>query len=161
MKKIVISVLLIAMVFGWMLFIFSMSAEPAEVSSETSGNTIRGVLGFIYPGFRDLSEAQQNEIVDACQHFARKLAHFSIYTVLGILLEVNALYHFKKKWQISILAILAGVLYAVSDEIHQTFVPGRSGQVSDVVLDTVGVISGVVLVTFINYIITKKKMRSL
>ncbi len=65
----------------------------------------------------------------------RKLAHLTEYAILG-LLSGRAV---GRPWA----ALAAGVLYAASDEWHQTLVPGRSGQVSDVLLDTVGVILGI------------------
>jgi len=66
----------------------------------------------------------------------RKLAHLTEYAVLGALLQ-RALARPR-------LAILAGGLYAASDEIHQHFVRGRHGAWYDVVIDTVGVTIGVV-----------------
>ena len=66
----------------------------------------------------------------------RKLAHLTEYAVLGALL-VRALARPE-------LAILAGGLYAASDEFHQHFVRGRHAAWYDVVIDTVGVTIGVI-----------------
>jgi VanZ family protein len=68
----------------------------------------------------------------------RKLAHTTEYAVLGFLL-LRAIGR-------QVPAVLAGVAYAISDEIHQTFVPGRHGAVYDVAIDTVGVLVGVYVV---------------
>jgi hypothetical protein len=65
----------------------------------------------------------------------RKLAHAAEYAVLGALLQ-RAL---GRPW----VAFAAGALYAVSDELHQSFVPGREGSALDVALDAVGVAVGV------------------
>jgi VanZ family protein len=67
----------------------------------------------------------------------RKIAHTAEYAVLGALL-VRAT---RRPW----LAVALGALYAVSDELHQTFVPGRMGSPIDVAIDTVGVACGVFL----------------
>jgi len=67
----------------------------------------------------------------------RKLAHAGEYAVLGALLL--------RATQRPGVAFALGTLYAVSDEIHQSFVPGRAGSPLDVALDTVGVAAGVVL----------------
>ena len=67
----------------------------------------------------------------------RKLAHATEYAVLGFLL-LRAL-------ERELPAVLAGVAYAVSDEIHQHFVRGRHGVWYDVVIDTVGVTIGVIV----------------
>ena len=67
----------------------------------------------------------------------RKLAHAAEFAVLGLLL-VRALAH---AWA----AFWLGVAYAVTDEIHQSFVPGRVGSPLDVAIDAAGVAAGVVL----------------
>ena len=66
----------------------------------------------------------------------RKLAHLTEYAVLGVLLA--------RALSRPALAVLVGGLYAMSDEIHQHFVRGRKGAWYDVVLDTLGVIVGVI-----------------
>jgi VanZ family protein len=68
----------------------------------------------------------------------RKLAHASEYAVLGFLL-VRAVGR-------ELPAVLLGVAYALSDEVHQHFVPGRQGAVYDVAIDAIGVLAGVYLV---------------
>lgn len=152
-NKIIISILLWALVFAWMGVIFSMSAEPATESTETSGNTIRAIYRIIYPGFRDMTEAEQNVIIENSQNIVRKLAHFSIYTILGMLASIAVAYHSKKNLYRLLFPFVIGILYAVSDEIHQLFVPGRSGQISDVIIDSLGVILGCLSVYFIFKII--------
>ena len=66
----------------------------------------------------------------------RKLAHTAEFAVLGVLLA-RAL--------AELPAFAAGVAYAVSDEVHQRFVPGREGALLDVAIDAVGVLLGVLL----------------
>ena len=65
----------------------------------------------------------------------RKIAHAAEYAVLGALLY-RALGR-------ELPAVAIGVAYAVTDEVHQAFVPGRQGAVLDVVVDAVGVLVGV------------------
>jgi VanZ like family len=67
----------------------------------------------------------------------RKIAHGAEYAVLGFLL-VRALGH-------EVGALAAGIAYAISDEVHQSFVPGRQAAVLDVLVDTAGVAVGVYL----------------
>jgi VanZ family protein len=67
----------------------------------------------------------------------RKLAHAAEFAILGALL-VRALR--RPGW-----AVALGIAYAVSDELHQSFVPGRQGSALDVALDSVGVVVGTVL----------------
>jgi VanZ family protein len=67
----------------------------------------------------------------------RKLAHASEYAVLGLLLA--------RAVRRELPAVLLGIAYAASDELHQHFVPGRHGAVYDVAIDAVGVVVGVYL----------------
>ncbi len=67
----------------------------------------------------------------------RKLAHTAEFAVLGALL----LRTLRDDWA----ALAAGVAYAVSDELHQHFVPGRVGSPLDVAIDSVGVAAGLLL----------------
>jgi VanZ family protein len=66
----------------------------------------------------------------------RKLAHATEYAVLGLLLA-RAVAELPALW--------AGMAYAVSDEVHQRFVPGRQGALLDVAIDSVGVLAGILL----------------
>ncbi len=65
----------------------------------------------------------------------RKIAHAAEYAVLGALL-LRALGR-------ELTAVAIGIAYAVTDEVHQAFVPGRHGAALDVVIDAVGVLVGV------------------
>ncbi len=154
MKKIIICIILWLLVVSWMGFIFSMSAQPAVVSSETSGNTLRAIFNVIYPGFKSFDEARQQEIIDQNQHFIRKTAHFSAYTLMGILISLAVAQHISR---FSLISYGIGTLYAVSDEIHQTYVPGRSGQISDVLLDSAGVALGCIIIFILYKLIRKKR----
>jgi VanZ family protein len=67
----------------------------------------------------------------------RKIAHAAEYAILGALLA--------RATRRGGLAFALGALYAVSDEVHQAFVPGRMGSPVDVAIDAVGVAIGVTL----------------
>ena len=140
MKKTIFAVLLVF----WMGFIFSMSCENAEKSSNTSGQTIRVVLSAV-PGFEEQPEEVKVNIIEKLQFIVRKSAHFIGYMILGILASGLILYYgnINKKY---LLAFLICVIYAISDEIHQLFVPGRSGQVRDVLIDSAGSLLGIIIV---------------
>ena len=140
MKKTIFAVLLVL----WMGFIFSMSSENAEKSSNTSGQTIRVVLSTV-PEFEKQPEEVKVNIIEELQFIVRKSAHFIGYMILGILASGLILQYenINKKYP---LAFLICVIYAISDEIHQLFVPGRSGQVRDVLIDSAGSFLGIILV---------------
>jgi VanZ family protein len=70
----------------------------------------------------------------------RKLAHVTVYAVLTILAYGALRLHMARPTHAWLLALLIAMLYACSDEWHQTFVPGREGTVRDVVIDSVGIV---------------------
>lgn len=103
-----------------MLMIFLFSNEPGSDSSSTS-------LWFARFLMHVFSE-------DTAQFIVRKGAHFTIYTCLGFCVY-RALPAMKHKW---LIALLICVLYAASDEWHQSFIPNRSAALKDVLLDSCG-----------------------
>ena len=83
------------------------------------------------------------------------LFHFSVYAVLGWLI-VRALKNYRPGLQCSYciyLAVLLGLIYAVSDEFHQLFVPYRNASLLDVSVDGIGVLTGSLL--FMNRVLDK------
>jgi len=146
MKIAYLRFILWAAVILWMVLIFSLSAQPASESSSLSGQTIRKVAEFTIPNFNNISHKQQTSIIADLQHIARKTAHTLIYLVLGVLC-LSALFQYTLKIKIRLtcaIAICAG--YAITDELHQLFVEGRSAQVSDVIIDSCGAMIGIILV---------------
>ena len=125
-----------------MLFIFCQSALPAELSQQESGVVVRFLAGVT-----GLEEGLVSFVV-------RKGAHFLEYLVLGISLfwTVRDLrerrgYAADRLAGRTVLTPWAiGVLYAVTDEVHQYFVPGRSCELRDVLIDACGVAAGVAIV---------------
>ena len=97
-------------------------------------------------GDRDLSEAEQAAILASADHILRKCTHFCVYAALGALLLLDSLC-FAAKPPVHILrALFAAALYAASDEIHQSFVPGRGPAVTDVLLDSAGALCGILFI---------------
>ena len=74
-------------------------------------------------------------------HNTDKLIHMFIYMILGFFLA-GALPE-RDLW-----AIIIGMIYGISDEIHQSFVPFRSSSIYDWIADAVGVIVGVIIFSF-------------
>lgn len=122
----------------WMLFIFYLSAQVAEQSNQLSAGITQAImklLGRLAPGI----EPDLNSF----NYFVRKNAHFMAYLVLG-LLSSNALGKNRpNSLRNALLALLICVLYAISDEVHQLFVPGRGGRATDVLIDSAGALVGI------------------
>jgi VanZ family protein len=77
--------------------------------------------------------------------FIRKLAHVGEYAILAPLLYCLVRPSAENGWhpRSAFTALLAGAVYAASDEIHQLFVPGRQASVLDWALDVAGVVCGI------------------
>lgn len=126
--------------------IFLFSAQDAEQSSDVSHGLlmqIRNLCADLFDVPCSTGFLFRTSLSLDC--LIRKLAHFFIYTVLGFCC-VNACYQtFSSSKRSFVLAFLFGSFYAVTDEIHQFFVPGRSCQLTDVLLDSCGVACGLLL----------------
>lgn len=146
----------------WMMFIFMMSQQNADTSTETSLRAGTLVAELVIPGYRDWTAAEQRALAMQIDYPVRKLAHASEYTVLGILysLSVLSVSAVPKRKKLLCTAFPLGVLYAMSDEFHQLFVPGRAGRVSDVLIDSSGVLLGIAIVSLFMHIKQFLKTRS-
>ena len=140
--KIVLKVILWIMVLGSAGLIFWFSAQNAAASDGTSGSFVRLVFG-LFPSFRAMSSADQAELVLSVMHIARKCAHFCIYAFLGFWLIFLVRQY--RKTHTLIITGAAALAYAISDEIHQYFVPGRACQPKDVCIDLAGSLTGALI----------------
>ena len=87
------------------------------------------------------------------EFFIRKGAHFFSYFFLGFFWFLGLKKRVREEWLTILLSILLCIGYASFDELRQSFNPGRTGLMVDVLLDTAGAITGVGIAWFL----TKKK----
>lgn len=123
----------ILLVFIWMILIFSFSNQNGDDSQGLSDQVITGVADLITD--IDVDSPRMDAIVDKYSFIVRKLAHFFVYFILGLLI-MNALYIWGIRRYTTIIAASLVILYAITDEVHQFYVGGRSSQISDVLLDS-------------------------
>ena len=133
-----------------MTFIFSLSADNGEVSEKKSDSVIVKITETIF--HRKLTDEEKEKYIEKTVVLVRKTAHFTLYFILGLLI-ISFLKEFGLTKKSIIISIIVVLLYACSDEIHQTFVAGRSGEVLDVLIDTIGGS----LSTYIYYLIHKRR----
>jgi VanZ family protein len=124
-----------------MAVIFTLSTDFG--SSRNTGRIITIVLRWFKPA---VTEAELRTV----QAIVRKSAHLTAYAVLAVLCW-RALQHLKGRWHSWVWTefwLITGIclLYAISDEVHQSFVPSRQGQWQDVLIDTGGAIAGLLVV---------------
>lgn len=130
MKKVNIILLII-----WMIIIFVFSSDTGEESSSKSDPLAHSIVSTI-SDITDIDYDKLYEKIDVIITIVRKSAHFIVYFILGILvIRVLKDYNTMSN-KLCIIGIIICMLYATSDEVHQIFVSGRSGEVRDVLLDT-------------------------
>ena len=142
MKKI-ISIILSVL---WMCLIFYFSHQPSYNSDKTSNDVIDKLINIVEKVSNyEFNEEELNIINKSLVFPVRKSAHFIIYLILGILFYNLIRLYMNKNFKILIISILMCVIYACSDEIHQLFIFGRSGELRDVLIDSIGSLLGVMI----------------
>ena len=132
---------------GWMIFIFYMSHQPGDKSSEQSR--------FVLYVFNLLGLKLDTYFGELATLIIRKGAHFTEYFILFILTyNVISLYVVERKARL--YSVIFVFLYACSDEFHQSFIPGRGPAFKDVMIDISGGILGYFCVSIYNKINIKK-----
>lgn len=125
----------------WMVVIFAHSAMDATDSSQESGVVVTFITQHFVPGYEEMDAGQQAKVTDTVTLIVRKGAHMAEYAILGFLL-VGAL-EIRHLFILWLVAWMLAIAYAGTDEFHQTFVPGRSGELRDVCVDGAGALIGV------------------
>ena len=150
-----ITIFKIILIVIWMTVVFTFSNEGGTKSSNTS----RKVTEVIVQTISDKSIDENEQLIEKTDKIVRKLAHYTIYTIGGILIfsYVNTID--KSKKEKILYSIAFGACYAVTDEIHQFFVSGRSARIFDVGIDSLGVITGIGIYLLIIKIIKTTKTK--
>ena len=134
-----------------------MSAQDAVVSSKTSGGVIVEVVETFDNSYHTKNPPEQRAFIRSLHRIVRKIAHFFVYGLLGVF-TASFLAAFKMSFVSRFLpSQLFCSLYAVSDEIHQKFVAGRSCRLKDVLIDSGGAFCGIIVILFIVYLCEKRK----
>ena len=141
---------------GVMAVIFFFSSQPAEVSGALSYSVEQSIRGtgaeyFIPEWFSPNSFAN-----------VRKWAHVYIFLALGVCMT-GTVQGYRPAWNGRKQGLVSGIvciLYAVSDEVHQYFVPGRAMLAEDVLVDAIGVCLGVLGVFLVRFLWNCRKKQS-
>ena len=138
MKKILLWILVIS----WMALIFYFSSDNAAESTNKS----RGIINStnIITHYEETKEGQE-KLLETLDVYFRKAAHASVYLVLSVLVCFLIKEYTLDIKKILLFAFIISLLYSVSDEIHQLYVPGRSGEFRDVIIDNIGTVLGLLI----------------
>lgn len=136
--------------------IFYFSHQTGVNSQDTSDGLIDKLIIFLPKFIGDfLIKLDESEVLS---YIVRKSAHFTIYLCLGCV-SVSLCYEYFPQKNLKCISIAEAicVVYACSDEFHQSFIPGRSAELADVFIDSSGALSGTFLIIFIIFVLKKLK----
>lgn len=168
MKKFIV-IMLVIISIGGMYYFSSQNGNVSGSQSQIVVNIIDKVRDKVTLKNQNLIKVQ-TKIYDKLRklgsksYIVRKMAHFIIYALIGISLLLF-MYVFSKKLMLSsIIAFILSVTYACYDEYRQISIPGRSGSIKDVFIDSCGALTGIILtfsiILIIKLIISKTKNTS-
>jgi VanZ family protein len=133
----------------WIVVIFILSAQPKEESNALSMKVTEVVTEKVIP---DKVVKEKDFNMDRLNNVMRTHAHFLLYMVLGIL-TLNLLGAVGVSKYRELIALLICIIYAMTDEFHQLFVPGRGAQITDVLVDSSGALVGILIVFVVKKVI--------
>ena len=134
----------IALIIIWMLTIFNFSHQNSTESSGLSDKVIVKIAEILSQ--KELSSIDKEHIIKKYKLIVRKTAHFISYFILGtliIILFIDLKINIKKS---NLLTLIICFIYACTDEIHQLFISGRSGSFIDVLIDTSGAATALIII---------------
>lgn len=141
----------------WMVAIFLFSAQDGDTSHNLSSGFAEWTAGIIKPEYKSLSDHEKLALFDSIHFFIRKVAHFSEYALLGLLLH-GFLSSFTRVKKCGVLIALGiSVLYAALDEVHQFFIGGRDASLRDVAIDSAGALFGALVFAFVVWLGLKRR----
>ena len=153
-------VLFLVLSVAWMSVIFGFSSRDAEESTVQSNSVTELLIKIFEKDYDSLPDAQKQLLVEKYDGIVRKIAHFGIFGVLGLLTYFAA---GSLRWipdflvKPSYISWPCCVAFAITDELHQMFVPGRSCQIKDVLIDSSGALCGT-FVAIVAVLLAKKML---
>ena len=162
-KKLIPIGIITAIIIAWCATIFNLSGMSSENSNGKSKGIVEQAIVKVLDATNEAgitdSHPDDEKLAKAAELInaqLRKVVHATVYFVLALLLlTISRVIFGSKKYLLSCaVTILLCFIFAMTDEYHQTFVDGRTGQMMDVMIDTAGACVGA-LVFSSYYIIWK------
>lgn len=123
---------------AWMIFMFF--ASTGALSGENTSRFVRPLLLWLFPDISD-------EKIALAHFVTRKIAHFLEYGLLAFLaaraFSSSANHFLRRRW--FLISLLLVVVYSLTDEYHQSFVPSRGASIYDSLIDTLGGLTALLL----------------
>ena len=136
------------LVIIWMFVIFSFSNQNGVKSTSTS-NVVTSAIVNVATNVtnKEYTRTEVKKKIEDSTFYIRKMAHFTEYLILGILVLNYLSTYGKLNKRMLMIALIICYLYAISDEIHQIFIPGRTAKVLDTLIDGSGSLIGLIIYT--------------
>lgn len=153
--KMIVRIILVVAIIFWMGVIFGFSAADGDASRSTSDVITEIVIENFYSEYDSMQTEDKEELWNDISFAVRKTGHFGEYAILAILMSLFLLTFekFCQNKKMLLVAIVFSFLYAITDEVHQSFVAGRSPKVMDVCIDSAGAVCGTIFVATVSVVV--------
>ena len=160
------------LVIAWMVVIFFLSEMPSDESNLNSKKIVNKIIEETVQTSANetvqnnanntishKTQKKNNEVLETVNLVFRKFAHTGVYFILSILV-LNLFLQIRNRLDIKfvVVSVVLCFVYACTDEFHQLYVEGRTGQFMDVGIDTIGAVLGAILFSIIYMQVKKRKM---
>ena len=143
--KRVLFLILLAIAF---YVIYNFSAQNGEMSGSLSQKVTEFIVKIVSK-VKTMDSVTKLHWIEKLHPIIRKLAHFGVYTVVGFsIMGFMCTFDIRNIFKV-LISFGVGATYAISDEVHQYFIPGRSARVLDVCIDSAGVLTGIFILVII------------
>ncbi|MBE7032060.1 MAG: hypothetical protein E7401_03750 [Ruminococcaceae bacterium] len=154
------TVLLWVLAIVYFYFISIHSAKPAEVSTNESKELAKKTFAVVQKTVEAVSKDKGAEVSYILIFvFVRKLAHLINFFILSFLYSMTAYRTGNDLIKVFTAAMVCGLFGSIIDEGHQFFVPGRSSEIKDVIIDFLGVCIGCITFLSVFLLLNKRMLR--
>ena len=155
--KIILGFIPLVLLLG---LVFWFSANDSEDSSNQSKVVVKFIKGHVLPDLNTMVSKKDDRTINrTLSHIVRKTTHFMIYALMGVC-SFGALWFIERRKLRFFSAVTFCFIYAVTDEMHQVFVPWRSGELTDVIMGTSGSVLGSLIASVITLAVIGAKALS-
>jgi len=142
----------------WLLVIFSLSSQPGPESNNLSKTVTKQIVKTTQKVIvSEEAIKPRKNLINKLNNLIRKYAHGVVYLVLGMLVMIAFTVSGIRGCKAFIFSLIFCLIYAASDEIHQLFVPGRGAKETDVLIDALGAVIGMLVYNIICRLFYRKK----
>lgn len=156
-KKILMFILLIFVLFTIFMFSNQNSKESGDISKKV-GRDVVTVIDTV-TNQKIEGKLTKEKFVKKKLYYIRKIAHITEYIILAIVLLGLISQYKVLNYKYILISIGVCILFACFDEAHQLFIKGRTGKIIDIVIDTFGILTGT-LIYYLFYINGKGKKKN-